>query len=327
MRPPGPPQQQQPQFPQGAGQPGQYPPGQSPYHRQQQLAAMANAQQMMQQSNAGGGIDPRQYQQQMLAQQQAAMAFQAAQGGAGGMGGGMMGGMPSMGGPQNPGGVNPAAYNQLAQYQAAQAQQQQQQAHLAAQQQQQQHQAALMAAQQKARAAAAARPKPSLPPQAVPVPPPNAAHDEDHSPNADILDVLTARQLAIHRFAKNHELFTSIVDPWKVMDVLAGKKRLREIEDQVKAGRSVTSGGIAGLGKTTELSELACQAIRFPEGTGTKAGPAADAEPPKKMSLEDRKKRLLELQAEADREVEELKKRFEEQTAASRERQQAVVQA
>lgn len=180
----------------------------------------------------------------------------------------------------------------LAQAQHAHAQAQAQ-AHLMAQQQQSQ----AMAAQSAAARAAATQRKPPMPPLSALVPPPP---DQDSSPHADILDVLSTRQLAINRLARNHDLFANVFDPWKVDDVLAGKKRKRDVEDLARSGRDVLAGGVPGVGKEGPLALLANGAVRY-KG--------------ERIELDKRRERLEKMLEETRQETETMERQFEETKA------------
>lgn len=327
QRPPGQPGQQQQQQQQGQpgmmGTPNRFPgapygvPGMQgtpqnqaqaqAYYRQQQLAAL-----QMQQAQGGGGMDPRQYQQMIAQQQQAAMAYQAAQ---------QQQSSPGGHGPDGPPQQqqqNPAYAAQLAQYQQVQQQQvQQQQAALAAQQAQQQAQQKAILAQQQARAAASRAPPPppstnaaARPPIAqAPGPPPSAAIPED---DPDVLDLLTARQLAIARYAKQHDLLFGLLgEPWTVKEVVEGKKR---------KGDSALSSALQGesIGRLEELAISAGRREGENEAAGEKKDDSMldDAASGKPLSLEERRAELLKMQQETEKEIEEMKARFEKQKAS-----------
>lgn len=92
----------------------------------------------------------------------------------------------------------------------------------------------------------------------------------------DILDTVSARQVAEVRMARNHELLAGVLDPWRVAEVWEGKKRRRE-----EVGRGARGG----------LTELA--------GGG-------------KEGVEDRREKLRTLLERTEREVEEMQRAHEE---------------
>lgn len=325
------------------------------FARQQQLAAMQAANvggaaamgQPQSSAGAGGmgasGMDPRMqmYQQQMLAQAQLAAAQQQQAGGAGvmqgrmgqgGMMGAAAGGNTGAMGP--PGGFNP----QMAQYQAMQQQQQ-------AQLQQQQLATAQAVAAQKARLPPAPSPvsvaaggtprakSASVPPQpaaphhvvgGVGLNPAPITAEEDPTSHSDIFDVVTARQLAANRFARQHDLLAGVFEPWHVDAIVDGKKRKRELDDAVKLGRNPLQGGFAGVAQRDgELSSLACTAVEAQVASMDK-GPIATVlsqaqaqnQADKKeqfpmLSVEERRAKLLKMKEAAERDIDEMKKRFE----------------
>lgn len=181
----------------------------NPPARQEQLAALQVSQLAVNPSNTN--LEARQA--QFLAQQQAqARALAAA-------------GVPP-----------PVGY--AAQIQQAQVIAQQTAARNATIQQQQQ---IAMANQRAAVAQAQAGRKGAAPPhsaQSAQAPPPFVAPSRElvldsETPNVDIFDVLTSRQLAIHRLATAQDTLLPIFDPWTTSSILAGQKRKREVDDAI----------------------------------------------------------------------------------------------
>ena len=64
-----------------------------------------------------------------------------------------------------------------------------------------------------------------------------------------MLDVLTTRQVAIARFARNHELLASVLDPWSTSSVLEGKKRRKEEGERGERGVFSRLANEAGPGR------------------------------------------------------------------------------
>ncbi|GAA5858745.1 hypothetical protein JCM1840_006538 [Sporobolomyces johnsonii] len=270
----------------------------NPYARQEQLAALAGTPLGMGTGNPT--LEARQA--QYLAQQQQQQARAAAGYGA------PPGAAPA---PNYPYAMNPAQMQQaqqaLAQQQAAQrlaAQQQQAAAAAAANNRAQQAQRKPVVAP----SAPAAAPPPSVPP--------SAQHAlELEAPSHDILDVLTSRQLAIHRLAKNQDLVAPILDAWTVPAILAGQKRKREVEEAIRTGAVSTRtgesrGGVAGLGREHSLTLLGTSAARVAVMGAMGKDPAKAIIP-----LEERKARLSKMLEEVEKETEAMQKRHEEQVA------------
>lgn len=152
--------------------------------------------------------------------------------------------------------------------------------------------------------------------------------DDEVSARADILDHLTARQLAIQRFAKHHDAMSTIMDPWQIDSILSGKKRKREMDDALKLGRNPLQGGFAGAAHDGQLSALACTAVRA-QLVGMEPGPLANllasvvdpSRSERKLSLEERREALLAMKESAEKDVEAMelrhRKRVERTQAGS----------
>ncbi|GAA5898504.1 hypothetical protein JCM6882_007800 [Rhodosporidiobolus microsporus] len=297
-------------------------PAANPYARQQQLAALASHTPLgMSASNPT--LEARQ--QQFQAQQAAMMAAQQQ---------GRVPGGPGAPGAYPPYGLTPQQMQQAQQMQAHQAQM------LAAQQQQQQQQAAAAQAQaaaaQAAAAAAAAATRNQRKPPVVPsasssavaaaAPNPSAAgpniaaavppQHEDETPLTDIFDVLTPRQLATHRYAKNHDLLAPLFDAWDASSILSGQPRAREI-DELVATNGISArlgeprvGVVPGLGREGALGVLGTSAARV-------AVYGALGKRPEKatmgMEVGERRERLERMLRELEGQVEGLEKKNGEQ--------------
>jgi hypothetical protein len=274
-----------------------------------------------------GGLESRQayiaqqHQQQLIMQQQARAqalaASQAAAAQAGGQGGGGIG----VGS-----GNQPIGYNMTpAQMQQAQMLAQQR---IAMQQQQQQQQVAYATAQQTRGPPAAQTQtplqnrKPALPPQpttAQPPPPPTSAVTQpildSSTPTVDVLDVLTSRQLAIHRLSRSQDVISPIFDPWSASAILAGHKRKREVDEAMKTEAAdprtgESRGGIAGFGREHTLTILGTSAARI-------AVHAAMGKDVKKatFSVEERREKLSAMLKRIKQETEMMEKRHAEVVA------------
>ncbi|GAA5879709.1 hypothetical protein JCM16303_004142 [Sporobolomyces ruberrimus] len=117
---------------------------------------------------------------------------------------------------------------------------------------------------------------PSGPPAKTPapVPPPSLgplAREsilDSPTPTVDVLDVLTSRQLAMHRLSIAQENLAPIFDPWTTSSILAGYKRKREVEEAVRTEAAdprtgESRGGIAGFGREHTLTILGTSAARI----------------------------------------------------------------
>jgi hypothetical protein len=143
------------------------------------------------------------------------------------------------------------------------------------------------------------------------------------------LDHLTARQLAINRFAKQHDALSSLLDPWTVPALVAGHKRRRELDDALKVGRNPLHGGFAGAAQEGQLSALACTAVRAqlselePGPLANLLATVADSSPQSKsatpkLSLDERRAALLKMRESAETEVLSMEKRQEERIKSIR---------
>ncbi|KAM0748137.1 hypothetical protein T439DRAFT_349503 [Meredithblackwellia eburnea MCA 4105] len=201
--------------------------------------------------------------------------------------------------------VNPAAsYQMYAQQQVMLQHQQQahlqQQAHAqqaqAAQAQAAQAQAHAKASRSRASAAAAAQPPNPSSTQPHPTGAPGAISKQEEDAavttilsQGDMLDLLSTRQLAIARFARNHDLLASVFDPWSTGMLLEGKKRKKEEAFDRSLGPNAMG----------PLSRLAVEAVVV-EGPNRKRD---------KIAVEDRREKLEKLLAEATSDVEKLEEK------------------
>ncbi|BGP17644.1 hypothetical protein JCM10213_001297 [Rhodosporidiobolus nylandii] len=266
----------------------------NPYARQQQLAALQSATPLaMGASNPALEARQQQFQAQMAGQQQ-------------------------------------YAYGMTPQMQAAQMQAQQ---------------AQMLAAQQQRMAAAAAAtpiapaPARAPPPQRKPAPPPTASSSsaaaapsgsqvapippafEDETPLADILDLVTPRQLASHRYAKQHDLLAPLFDGWSASAILAGGPRKREVDELVQtngiSGRTgeVRMGVVPGLQRDGPLATLGCTAARIAvfEGLGKAPEKATLG-----LSVEERKRKLEKMLSGLQQETQETERQHKEKVAKVR---------
>lgn len=260
----------------------------NPLVRQEQLAALQVAQLAVNPSN----LEARQA--QFLAQQQAqARALAAA-------------GVPP-----------PVGY--AAQMQQAQLLAQQTASRNAAIQQQQQ---IALANQRAAVAQAQAARKGVLPQSAQPAQPPAAFVApsrelvlDSETPNVDIFDVLTSRQLAIHRLAMAQEALLPIFDPWSTTSILGGQKRKREVDEAIRSEAmdprtGESKGGIAGFGREHTLTILGTSAARVAvhRAMGRDATKAT-------YPIEDRKEKLNKMLEHIKKETELMEKKHKETVA------------
>lgn len=120
-------------------------------------------------------------------------------------------------------------------------------------------------------------------------------------------------------------------EPWKVSEIVEGKKRKREAADsaKTKGGEKVERG---------KLEELAISVGRFSEevkgeekdGDKEKADPTTEPSTPitavkRSLTLEERREQLLKMQQETEKEIEEMKERFEKQKHGLKSRPGVVV--
>ncbi|GAA5846352.1 hypothetical protein JCM9279_001340 [Rhodotorula babjevae] len=296
----------------------------TPYARQQQLAQLvANASASQAQGVGAGGaqgaaLEARQAQYQQ--QQQAAAAAAAAAAG--------RGAPPSVlaGGPGQYGVVPaPVPHAQGMGMSAQQLQAQQQQAYLVAQQR----------AHAQAQAQAHAHAQVPHPQRRPTMPPPSSssrlghapAHAHAHGPApaplayddtlfTDVLDLVSPRQLALHRLSTAHDLVQPLFDsPWSARDVLAGAPRTRDMLDVLgTVGVSRSTGEarpgapkavVPGLGRDGPLGECANAAARI----AVRGAMGVGAEEAGAGGVEERRRRLEGLL----RETEEGIRRMEEQ--------------
>ncbi|GAA5994636.1 hypothetical protein JCM5350_005341 [Sporobolomyces pararoseus] len=268
------------------------------------------------QAGGGGGADPRQaylvqqHQQQLIMQQQArAQALAASQAAAAA------------------GGNVPLGYN-LTPAQMQQAQllnQQQAQQRLAAQQQQSPYATQARGLPPQQTQTPSQGRKPTLPSHASlgssaqpsSLPPSSSVSQREPildstTPTVDVLDVLTSRQLAIHRLTLSQDSLAPIFDPWSTSEILAGQKRKREVEEAMKSetvdtrtGESL--GGIAGFGREHALTILATSAARV----SVHAGLGKDVKKAT-FSLEERKQKLSAMLEKIKQETESMEKKHKE---------------
>lgn len=151
------------------------------------------------------------------------------------------------------------------------------------------------------------------------VPPPPLQVLEDMAAYSDFLDVLSARHVQVARFARNHDLLASVLDPWTERQVLEGQ--LREFESKAEGMRMKALGVAPAVAKGLEggLSELAGARRVGRQGQATPAVAKPEAEEAegtaavqdkKTLTLDERRQKLLEMR---DRELaacEALEKRW-----------------
>ncbi|GAA6015741.1 hypothetical protein JCM10207_008782 [Rhodosporidiobolus poonsookiae] len=277
----------------------------NPYARQQQLAALASHTPLGM-STSNPALEARQ--QQFQAQQaQQALAMQQGRAGA-------YPADPRLAGAQGyPYGLTP---QQVQQAQAQQA--------LLAQQNSSASSAAAAAATAAVRARkpvapavapAAAAPAPAPTAQAVP------PQYEAETPLCDIFDLLTPRQLAIHRYASNHDAVSLLFSPWPASEIVSGGPRAREVDELVKLGGLSSRTGeprvgvVPGLGRDGALALLGTSAARIAAygAAGKELGKATAG-----LTTEERRKRLEQLRSELEAQTDELERRFGEQEAKVR---------
>ncbi|KAK4335678.1 AP2 associated kinase 1 [Rhodotorula toruloides] len=321
-RPPPSAQPVMPGTPQNARPPQNYGTPQAPFTttpasglaRQQQLAALQN-QAALGLSTSNPTLEARQQQfqaqQQAMAAQQALAAQQA------------RAGYPDPPLAQgNPAGMTPQQQLQAQQaFLLAQQQRQQQQQAVTSTPADAQAQAARAAVHAQAIAARTQRKASGSAPSAVQ--PPAAASSsrdqDDTAPPTDILDHLTPRQLAIHRYAHNHDILAPIFDPWPTSSILSGEPRQREVEE-ILATTGVSSrsgeprvGAVPGLGRDGGLAVLATSAARI------SAFAALGKEPEKaRLPLEERRNQLLKMLENIEGSIERMEQRHQEKVAQIR---------
>ncbi|GAA5907871.1 hypothetical protein JCM8208_001967 [Rhodotorula glutinis] len=305
----------------------------TPYARQQQLAQLvANANQAQGASGvgpagggggalAGGGanaaLEARQAQYQQQQQQAAAAAAAAAAG---------RGAPPPVLGSGGAGAY--AGAQQPSQLQAQQQQQQQQQAYLIAQQRA--HAQAQAQAQAQAHAQASQpqqQRRPTMPASAASsrLGAAGAAHAPPPAPLAyddtlftDVLDLVSPRQLALHRLSTAHDLVQPLFDSaWTARDVLGGAPRTRDMLEVLgTVGVSRTTGEVRpggaravvpGFGRDGPLGECANAAARIAVrgAMGVEPGEAA------KGGVEERRRRLEGLLRETEEGIERMEELHE----------------
>ncbi|GAA5926771.1 uncharacterized protein JCM15063_000366 [Sporobolomyces koalae] len=135
------------------------------------------------------------------------------------------------------------------------------------------------------------------------------------TPAVDILDVLTSRQLAMHRLAISQELIAPIFDPWTTTTILSGHKRKRQAQEAVRADAldnrtGESKGGIAGFGREHTLTILGTSAARIAvhAALGKDVNKAT-------YSVEDRKDKLSGMLDRIKHETEMMEKKHAETVA------------
>lgn len=320
----------QPQQAPGGGGGGGAP---TPYAaRQQQLAQLvagAGAGPSSAAASGASGNAALEARQAQFQAQQAAQAQLLAVGAAAGAGAGAARGAPLPGGPGVGAygtGLQGAAQGPL---QAQQQQQQQQQAYLLAQQRQAAHaQAQAVTPSQPPRkppgsshGPATAAPSSLVAPAPAPALAPPHAHAYDDALSTDVLDFLTPRQLALHRFATGHELAAALFDSaWTARDVERGVPRAREMREvlgtggvsrstgEVRPGHGNGNGVVPGFGaREGPLALWGTAAARIA------VRGAMDVEPERAaLPLEERRKRLEELLRETEDRIGKMEERHQE---------------
>lgn len=306
----------QPGTPQNARAPQNYATPQAPFTttpasglaRQQQLAALQN-QAALGLSSSNPTLEARQ--QQFQAQQQAMAAQQ-----------GRAGYTDPRLPPGYPAGLTPQQQLQAQQaFLLAQQQRQQQQPVAPSTTDRAQVQASRAAMTAQASAARAQRkawgsePSVAQPSSAVAL----NTHD-DTAPPTDILDHLTPRKLAIHRYAHNHDILAPIFDPWPTSSILSGEPRRREVEE-VLATTGISSrsgeprlGAVPGLGRDGGLAMLATSAARI------SAFAALGKEPEKaRLPLEERRNQLHKMLENIEGSIQRMEERHQEKVAQIKE--------
>ncbi|GAA5895795.1 uncharacterized protein JCM6883_001623 [Sporobolomyces salmoneus] len=209
-------------------------------------------------------------------------------------------------------GTTPAQMQMMAQQQAQQrlvAQQQQQAAYAQAQQSR-----GAPPSQTQTPSSSRKPAIPPFPPQAQ-APIPSVQREpilDSTTPTADVLDLLTSRQLAMHRLAVSQDCLAPIFDPWNTSSILSGRKRKREIDVAVRSEAvdprtGESRGGIAGFGREHTLTILGTSAARI-------AVHAAMGKDVKKAtwSLEERKEKLSAMLGAIEKETKMMEKKHEE---------------
>ncbi|BGP41383.1 hypothetical protein JCM10450v2_005425 [Rhodotorula kratochvilovae] len=189
-----------------------------------------------------------------------------------------------------------------------------QQQYLLAQQRQQQAQMPQQQQQQQRAAATPQLRKPAPAPAAQPAPPASAsAAAYDETLFTDVLDLLSPRQLAMHRYATQHDLLAPVFDAWTARDVEAGLPRRRDMLEVLgTVGVSRTTGEprgavvVPGFGKDGVLAQLANGAARI-------ATRAAMDVPPEKcvLPVEERRRKLEQLLKETEARIERMEQKHD----------------
>ncbi|KAK4057534.1 hypothetical protein OIO90_001603 [Microbotryomycetes sp. JL221] len=137
---------------------------------------------------------------------------------------------------------------------------------------------------------------------------------DEIAPATDVFDVLNARQLASHRFVKNHDWMASILDPWSIDLIVDGSQRKREAQDTVRASKSIL--GVAGV-RGGPLTTLACTSIRMtptgelvaehdPSEESDLTALSSTSHNKNRLTLDERRKRLEAMQEQAHRDKDAL---------------------
>ncbi|GAA6054329.1 hypothetical protein JCM3770_001437 [Rhodotorula araucariae] len=187
-----------------------------------------------------------------------------------------------------------------------------QQQYLLAQQRQQQAQMSAAAAATTTQLRKAAATAPAAAPQAAP-PASASAAAYDETLFTDVLDLLSPRQLAIHRYATQHDLVAGVFDAWTTRDVEAGLPRRRDMLEVLgTVGVSRTTGEprggvvVPGFAKDGVLAQLANGAARI-------ATRAAMDVPPDKVVLpvEERRRKLEQVLKETEARIERMEQQHD----------------
>ncbi|KAI5480843.1 hypothetical protein MNV49_006652 [Pseudohyphozyma bogoriensis] len=235
-------------------------------------------------------------QQQRMAQQQYLQAQAAQAAYAQALAGGPGGQNPMMAGGVPPGG--PGSAYALQQQHYMQAQQNQQRQMMAAAAQQQQQQAQMMRASQAAQMQQAQAQAHAAQAHAAQV----QKMEDIHSSMGDIFDLVTARQLAMNRFSKNHDTFSGVLDPLNVREILE---------------KGASGGKHASKRKVGELGELAVTFITAGEKEKDKdkdkdKDKESEGQVEKKTrTVEERRDALLKMKERLEEEARESEERFQ----------------
>ncbi|GJN90215.1 hypothetical protein Rhopal_003214-T1 [Rhodotorula paludigena] len=280
----------------------------NPYARQQQLAALATQGASLGLSGAGSSaLEARQaqFQAQQQAMVAAAAAAQQQQSRAAGYAAAAAAAAAGAGGgglPGYPPGMTPQQMQQQAQAQ--------QQAYLAASRGQ--RKSASGAPGQAAPAATAAAAAAGAGAQVA-----APGGTDEPALSTDVLDHLSPRHLAIHRYALQHDLLAPVFDAWSTTAILEGRPRKRDMEEVIHTvGISRSTGeprGVAVPGFHAHdgvLAGLGTSAARIAVRSAMEQGPDQTSRP-----LEERRKALEQILQETQRSIERMEKQHQKRMA------------